>query len=192
MRSIEQGQVEDRARRKLALPRLEIDDDVAERIERLGAEERALELLERLPPDQADAVRARVLEQRSYKDIAASVRVSEAVVRKRVSRGLLTPARPGEGTLMSTLPALEAALDEAAHRHYGRAPPPAAPGARVLVPALAIAGARWRCCARPAATAPTRPAQPPRRRPSRAATLGALARAHAGAPTPAPSASATR
>ena len=53
MRSIEQGQVEDRARRKLALPRLEIDDDVAERIERLGAEERALELLDRLPPDQA-------------------------------------------------------------------------------------------------------------------------------------------
>jgi RNA polymerase sigma factor (sigma-70 family) len=90
MRSIEQGQVEDRARRKLALPRLVIDDDMAERIERLGAEERALELLERLPPDQADAVRARVLEQRSYKEIAASVRVSEAVVRKRVSRGLLT------------------------------------------------------------------------------------------------------
>jgi RNA polymerase sigma factor (sigma-70 family) len=90
MRAIEQGQVEDRARRKLALPRLDIDDDVAERIERLGAEERALELLDQLPPDQADAVRARVLEQRSYKDIAASVRVSEAVVRKRVSRGLLT------------------------------------------------------------------------------------------------------
>ena len=35
-------------------------------------------------------MRARVLEQRSYKEIAASVRVSEAVVRKRVSRGLLT------------------------------------------------------------------------------------------------------
>ena len=97
MRSIEQGQVEDRARRKLALPRIEIDDDVAERIERLGAEERALELLERLPPDQADAVRARVLEPRSYKDIAASVRVSEAVVRKRVSRGLVTLRAFAEG-----------------------------------------------------------------------------------------------
>ena len=79
-----------RARRKLALPRLEVDDDLVERIEALGPEARALELLERLPPDQADAVRARVLDQRSYKDIAASVRVSEAVVRKRVSRGLLT------------------------------------------------------------------------------------------------------
>jgi RNA polymerase sigma-70 factor (ECF subfamily) len=89
IRSIEQGQVEDRARRRLALPRLEVDDDLAERIEALGADARALELLERLPPDQADAVRARVLEQRSYRDIAAAVRVSEAVVRKRVSRGLL-------------------------------------------------------------------------------------------------------
>ena len=33
MRSIEQGRVEDRARRKLALPRLEVDDDLVERIE---------------------------------------------------------------------------------------------------------------------------------------------------------------
>jgi RNA polymerase sigma-70 factor (ECF subfamily) len=90
MRTIERGQVEDRARRRLAIPRLTVDDDLSERIERLGAEARALELLDRLPPDQADAVRARVLEQRSYKDIAAAIRVSEAVVRKRVSRGLLT------------------------------------------------------------------------------------------------------
>ena len=34
-------------------------------------------------------MRWRVLEQRSYKEIAASVRVSEAVIRKRVSRGLV-------------------------------------------------------------------------------------------------------
>jgi len=90
MRSLEHGRVEDRARRRLAMPRLEIDDDLAERIERLGAEERALELLEKLPADQAEAVRARVLDQRSYKEIAASVKTSEAVVRKRVSRGLTT------------------------------------------------------------------------------------------------------
>ena len=36
MRSIEQGRVEDRARRRLTLPRLEIDDDLIERIEALG------------------------------------------------------------------------------------------------------------------------------------------------------------
>ena len=49
MRSIEQGRVEDRARRRLTLPRLELDDDLIERIEALGAEERALELLGQAP-----------------------------------------------------------------------------------------------------------------------------------------------
>src|SRR3954451_15185913 len=90
LRSLEHGRVEDRARRRLAMPRLEIDDDLAERIERLGAEERALELLAKLPAEQAEAVRARVLDQRSYQDIAVAFKASEAVVRKRVSRGLTT------------------------------------------------------------------------------------------------------
>ena len=90
MRSIERGRVEDRARRKLAMPRLEIDDELVDRIERLAGEERAFELLDQLPPAQAEAVRAHVLDDRSYKDIADTVKVSEAVVRKRVSRGLLT------------------------------------------------------------------------------------------------------
>ena len=90
MRSFERGRVEDRARRRLAMPRLEVDDELVERIERLAGEERAFELLERLPPAQAEAVRAHVLDDRSYKEIAAAVKVSEAVVRKRVSRGLLT------------------------------------------------------------------------------------------------------
>ena len=90
MRSIDRGRVEDRARRRLAMPRLEVDDELVERIERLAGEERAFELLERLPPAQAEAVRAHVLDDRSYKDIAATVEVSEAVVRKRVSRGLTT------------------------------------------------------------------------------------------------------
>ncbi|MBE2320278.1 sigma-70 family RNA polymerase sigma factor [Solirubrobacter sp. CPCC 204708] len=90
MRSFERGRVEDRARRKLAMPRLEVDDELIERIERLAGEERAVELLDRLPADQAEAIRAHVLDERSYKDIAASVQVSEAVVRKRVSRGLTT------------------------------------------------------------------------------------------------------
>ena len=90
MRSFERGRVEDRARRKLGLPRLEVDDELVDRIERLAGEERAFELLDQLPAAQAEAVRAHVLDERSYKDIAASVQVSEAVVRKRVSRGLLT------------------------------------------------------------------------------------------------------
>ena len=40
------------------------------------------------PPDQAGALRARVLDEREYEDIAADLRCSEAVVRQRVSRGL--------------------------------------------------------------------------------------------------------
>lgn len=90
MRSFERGRVEDRARRKLALPPLAVDDELARRIERLAGEERAFELLEQLPQAQAQAVRAHVIDERSYKDIAAADQVSEAVVRTRVSRGLMT------------------------------------------------------------------------------------------------------
>jgi RNA polymerase sigma factor (sigma-70 family) len=48
----------------------------------------ALELLERLPTEQRDAIRARILDERSYDEIAGELQVSELVVRKRVSRGL--------------------------------------------------------------------------------------------------------
>ena len=41
-----------------------------------------------LPADQAEAVRARIVDEREYEDIARELRTSEAVVRKRVSRGL--------------------------------------------------------------------------------------------------------
>jgi RNA polymerase sigma factor (sigma-70 family) len=47
-----------------------------------------LVLLERLPSEQREAVRARVLDERDYGDIAGELRTSELVVRKRVSRGL--------------------------------------------------------------------------------------------------------
>ena len=43
-----------------------------------------------LPPEQAGAIEARFLEDASYEDIARRLRCSEAVVRKRVSRGLAT------------------------------------------------------------------------------------------------------
>jgi len=44
--------------------------------------------VELLAPDQRDAVRAHFVEDRSYAEIASAQHVSEAVVRKRVSRGL--------------------------------------------------------------------------------------------------------
>jgi RNA polymerase sigma-70 factor (ECF subfamily) len=69
------------------MERLALDDDLA-RIEALGDSVRASALLELLQPDQRDAIRAHVVEERSYADIAPQQQVSEAVVRKRVSRGL--------------------------------------------------------------------------------------------------------
>jgi RNA polymerase sigma-70 factor (ECF subfamily) len=41
-----------------------------------------------LPPDQWEAIEARILEERDYDDVARSLGLSEFVVRKRVSRGL--------------------------------------------------------------------------------------------------------
>ena len=81
------GRVEARARRALGAPVLVLTDEVIERIEALGGPA-ALELVEALPPDERLAVRARVVDERDYSDIAKDMRCSEAVVRKRVSRGL--------------------------------------------------------------------------------------------------------
>jgi len=47
-----------------------------------------LGLLDRLPAVQRDAVHARVIDERSYAELAAELRISEANARKRVSRGL--------------------------------------------------------------------------------------------------------
>jgi RNA polymerase sigma-70 factor (ECF subfamily) len=80
------GRVESRARRRLGTPPLELTDEVVERIEALGST--TLDLVDGLPADQQEAVRARVVDERDYADIAKDLRCSEAVVRKRVSRGL--------------------------------------------------------------------------------------------------------
>jgi RNA polymerase sigma-70 factor (ECF subfamily) len=47
-------------------------------------------LLARLPDAQAEAIRARVLDEQPYGRIAETVRCSENVIRQRVSRGLAT------------------------------------------------------------------------------------------------------
>lgn len=84
--SLRRRRVESRARRRLDLPPLTITDDVVERIAALA--DPALRLVDQLPPDQREALHARVVEEREYADIADELRCSEAVVRKRVSRGL--------------------------------------------------------------------------------------------------------
>ena len=81
-----QGRVEARARRRLGMPRLELTDAVIEQIEAIDTG--SLELVDELPVDESYAVRARVVDERDYAEIARDLRCSEAVVRKRVSRGL--------------------------------------------------------------------------------------------------------
>jgi RNA polymerase sigma factor (sigma-70 family) len=82
------GRVEARARRRLGMAPLVLTDELVERIGELDST--ALEIVDDLPADQRDAVRARVIEERDYADIAKDMRCSEAVVRKRVSRALGT------------------------------------------------------------------------------------------------------
>ena len=81
------GSTEDRMRARLGMERVPVSAEDAEMIRWL-AEEAAAEMVEDLPPEQRDAVRAHVLEDRDYGEIARSQRLSEATVRKRVSRGL--------------------------------------------------------------------------------------------------------
>jgi RNA polymerase sigma factor (sigma-70 family) len=83
-----QGRVEARARRRLGMAPLVLTDESIERITALDPT--VLTLVDELPGDQQVAVRARVIDERDYPDIAMDLRCSEAVVRKRVSRGLGT------------------------------------------------------------------------------------------------------
>jgi RNA polymerase sigma factor (sigma-70 family) len=82
------GYAERRARRRLGMERIELSDDDIARIERLGEGDEARALMERLAPDQRDAIVAHVIGERPYDQIAGELEISEAVVRKRVSRGL--------------------------------------------------------------------------------------------------------
>lgn len=98
LRSIKRRRVEDRARRRLGMEPLPLTDELLDRIERLGGDERVEQLLARLTPEQASAVRARVIDQRSYPEIATALRCSESVIRQRVSRGLATLRHVSEET----------------------------------------------------------------------------------------------
>jgi RNA polymerase sigma-70 factor, ECF subfamily len=84
--------VERRARDRLGMPRIELDDEDLERILALAESEATAALLadalEALPPDQRAALNARVLDERDYDAIARDSGAAEATIRKRVSRAL--------------------------------------------------------------------------------------------------------
>ena len=83
------GYAERRMCKRLGMERIDLTDADIVRIEALGESV----LLEDLPVDQAIAVRAHVIDERPYGEIAGELHTSEAVVRKRVSRGLATARR---------------------------------------------------------------------------------------------------
>lgn len=93
--SVRKGRVEEAARHKLGVrDSVELQEDSRVRLEQeVVSDAWVTELLGRLPDDQREAVRARVLDDRGYDEIAASLHTSSLVVRKRVSRGLATLRR---------------------------------------------------------------------------------------------------
>ncbi len=89
--SYRRGQVADDARRRLALEPLIVSDLGFERVEAAAdaaSQLDAVDLDDALSADQAGAVRARVLEEQSYEQIAEQLRCSPQVARQHVSRGL--------------------------------------------------------------------------------------------------------
>jgi RNA polymerase sigma-70 factor (ECF subfamily) len=85
--AIRRGQVDDLARRALAMEPVELDDEALKLADELASSP-VLELLDALPAEQREAIAARHLDEREYTEIAADLRCSESVIRKRVSRGL--------------------------------------------------------------------------------------------------------
>jgi RNA polymerase sigma-70 factor (ECF subfamily) len=84
------GRVEARSRRRLGYEPVEFCDSDLERVDAIVDDSRGRlrGLVEALPSDERDAVERRVVHEREYAEIAADLRCSEMVVRKRVSRGL--------------------------------------------------------------------------------------------------------
>lgn len=78
--------------RRLGRARVALSDREIERVEELAASAQLREAvarrLDELPPDQRDAVRLRVLEERPYQEVAEQMRISPVAARARVSRGL--------------------------------------------------------------------------------------------------------
>jgi RNA polymerase sigma factor (sigma-70 family) len=90
--SIRNERIEDRARRRLGLERVELDDDALRRIEELAdlasVRERLDAALAELPPDSAEAVRLRVDAELPYAEVARRLGCTEGAARVRVARAL--------------------------------------------------------------------------------------------------------
>lgn len=87
--SIRRSRVESEARRRLELePVAMTDADLAQVDDARRCGPDLSDLVAALPPEHRAALTARIIDERSYREIAADLRCSEAVVRQRVHRGL--------------------------------------------------------------------------------------------------------
>lgn len=92
LRTVEKDRTESRARRRLGVEAIAYSDASLERVEALvdasDPENPLMRALAALPPQQAAAIRAHVLDERPYEEIARELDVPAATLRQRVSRGL--------------------------------------------------------------------------------------------------------
>jgi RNA polymerase sigma factor (sigma-70 family) len=92
------NRVENSSRRRLGVEPVGLTDADLERVEELvGMDDRLQALVAELPPEQRNAIVARVVDERPYEEIADEMSCSESVVRQRVSRGLKTLRSELEG-----------------------------------------------------------------------------------------------
>jgi RNA polymerase sigma-70 factor (ECF subfamily) len=99
--SLARGRVQASARSRRGMAALTLDERLVASIEEtasLVAEGAVEEWLSALTPEQRVAVQGRVLDERSYRELASELECSEAVVRQRVHRGLSLIRKGLEGS----------------------------------------------------------------------------------------------
>lgn len=100
--AIRNEMIEVRARRRLGLERIELDDETLQRVEELADLEpvraQLATALAELPPDSARAVRLRVADELPYSEVARRLGCTEGAARVRVTRALTKLADTVEAT----------------------------------------------------------------------------------------------
>jgi len=93
------GRVQRRAMQRLGVQRRELSDPELERIEELAdlaaLREQVAAGVDALPADQRVVVRLRVVDERSYAEIAQELQITETAARARLSRGMRALASLG-------------------------------------------------------------------------------------------------
>lgn len=97
-RSVRQAAVEQRKVDRLRLERPSLDDEALAAIEAAGSDRGVMAALAALPEDQRAVIRAFVLDEAGYDEIAGELEIAPAAARKRVSRGLQSLRRDLEET----------------------------------------------------------------------------------------------